>query len=238
VDFPDFRKLPDWDSKFMPALRHACSRYEIMLHKMEAADSIAEDRETLLNLASRTHDDVDCLLRLQSEAPELLGWLARNLFETNLIVRHILISSENRIRWLAQALQDEQDIMVGVNLVSQMPPPEAEPRWIEIESILARVGVDDRRPLSVKALATAVGQEAEYAALFRIYSKYVHPTSWSINVPRTHREKWKVVLIIVGHLYASDTMDRLAKSFGVSVNDEEVDRILAAANEAQAKLSP
>lgn len=235
---PDFRKLPDWDSKMMPLLRRICDRNEIMLHKMEASGSPQEHREPLLNLASRVCEDVDGLLRLQGEAPELLGWLTRNLFETNLIVRHVLASSENMLGWLSQALQDEQDIMVGVHLVSKKPPPQTESRWIEIESLFRTSGIEKRRPLSVKALAAEVGQDEEYAAFFKIYSKYVHPTSWSINVPRPHREKWKIVLIGVGMLYASDTMDRLTKAFGISVDAEEVDSILNAAKAAQQSFRP
>jgi hypothetical protein len=37
-----------------------------------------------------------------------------------------------------------------------------------------------KMPFPTNKLAESVGRETEYAAFFKLYSKYVHPTAWSI----------------------------------------------------------
>src|SRR5207237_306565 len=44
----------------------------------------------------------------------------------------------------------------------------------------AKHGVAESRPLAVSVLAKQTGNQDEYEAFFKLYSKYVHPSAWLV----------------------------------------------------------
>ena len=68
------------------------------------------------------------------------------------------------------------------------------------------------------SLAKLVGCEAEYTAMFKFMSKYVHPSSWLINKPveETQSDTYRNILVIHAQLYAADSYERVREAFGVA----------------------
>lgn len=72
--------------------------------------------------------------------------------------------------------------------------------------------------MPINRLAKLVGCEAEYTAMFKFMSKYVHPSSWLINKPveETQSDTYRNILVIHAQLYAADSYERVREAFGVA----------------------
>jgi hypothetical protein len=151
-----------------------------------------------------------------------LAWAARNLFELNLIVRHVLSTEENFRSWLGQAIGDEQDFLSAVLAYADYPLDGGSRRAIE-QRRLALAGMAERhrlqpaKPFRVQALAAALGEQEEYGALFKLFSKYVHPSSLYINAyAHTPPEiSWLNVFLVKAQFYAGDTIGRISQAVGL-----------------------
>jgi hypothetical protein len=112
-----------------------------------------------------------------------MAWIARNLFE--LVVRYLYVreSDADLQALLDEQLRDEIDIYQGMKSLASL---EGDDRWCDeqirkVEELAAAGGhVVPKRPKPVVDLARAAGMEDEYRALFKLYSKWVHPTSWRL----------------------------------------------------------
>jgi len=151
-----------------------------------------------------------------------LAFCTRNVFEINLRARHILQSDGNLQQWIAEAVTDNIQVLEGVLSLRQTASPrDVEMLEAEIERIRAVAQKhqvsDSRRLLSVSELAKAVGQESEYRAFFRIYSKLVHPSSYLLNSsPDDLNGSFiRTTLVIHLQLYAYDLLGRIRRGLGV-----------------------
>lgn len=113
---------------------------------------------------------------------EFYGWLSRALFELYVLTLFVLRSEENLQVFLKAAMTDEIMILEGLRQLEGYASVEAgEEIRAEIDRLKAERG-DERSQLpTYAAIATAVGVKEEYDAFWRLYSKYVHPSSWMIN---------------------------------------------------------
>ncbi len=68
----------------------------------------------------------------------------------------------------------------------------------------------------LSALAKAVGLESEYKAFFKLYSKYVHPSSWLVNRDPywVQAWQWRTIFTVSAQLYAADTIERIKTAIG------------------------
>ena len=73
-----------------------------------------------------------------------------------------------------------------------------------------------KQPVSTGNLANKVGQEGEHKALFKLYSKLVHPSSYLVNdyggASSVENQK---ILQIHAQLYAYDTVTRVCEELSV-----------------------
>lgn len=205
------------------ALANFCERYEKLLATIKAGSTRTERNLVLFNLGSRAYLELDRARRLLDEPSDVLAWAARNLFEINLIVRFVLLSGENLNRWMAEMAGDERDMLLGILAISNDAAPEHQQtlrdRISEIEGILRRHNLEAKKPLQVRALASAVGMENEYEAFFKLYSKYIHPSSWLVNSPEARRDEWKGILALQAQLYGGDTFVRVRDAMGIAEDD-------------------
>src|SRR5262249_45276000 len=136
---------------------------------------------------------------------EVAAWAARNLFELDLLVRWVLKSDRNLEVWQTQLATDEMTIIEGVLGLSVGTNPHAvqvlESRMGQIRSLLAKHNVAEAKPKDIRSLAEQVGCGREYAAFFKLYSKYVHPSSWLLNASPDQRNGWVDAFLIQGQLY-------------------------------------
>jgi hypothetical protein len=147
----------------------------------------------------------------------------RNIFETNLIVRYICKSPDNTLHWLALRLQEEIDILRSTSTLAlsgehQDQQSRVRERIEFLEEILRERGMP--RPPRLprwSALALELGCEADYEALYGAYSKYVHPSAWTIVRPEP---AWDAIFakafLVHSQLYAVDAVSRAAEALGLS----------------------
>lgn len=147
-----------------------------------------------------------------------LAWSCRNLFEVNLTVRYVLLSEKYFTEWLGQALRDERDFIEGVLTLAGDDHAEQKSvlhsRHERLGDMAKRYHLEFSRPFQVKEIAKAVGEEAEYVAMFKLFSKYVHPSSLLINswARKEPELEWINFFLISAQKYAGDTIDRLREA--------------------------
>ena len=112
-----------------------------------------------------------------------MAWAARNLLELVLRYEYIQNSDENLRRLLDEQLRDETDIYESMKVLSDMP---GDAEWCDeqIQHIHQTAVTNGykvpKKPLQVAEIARAVGMEDEYRAVYKMYSKWVHPSSWRL----------------------------------------------------------
>jgi hypothetical protein len=120
-----------------------------------------------------------------------LAWTARNLFEAYLLVKYISQSDAKLLEWMGQGITDETDFIDGMLFCAD--PDESgtqidmlQTQRVRLLDLAKRHNLQKVKPFRVVDLAKGLGEEEEYGALFKLFSKYVHPSSLYIN-------KWALV---------------------------------------------
>jgi len=149
----------------------------------------------------------------------VIALATRNVFEINLRARYIEQSDANLKDWISEALLDRIQLYEGMLTLSG-PKEATDLLRAEIEynrQLAQKHGLAlGRKPMVTSELAQKVGMKEEYAALFKLYSKLLHPTSYSVNV--TPDEVGSLVnrniLLIHLQLYAHDLLGRSSDWIG------------------------
>jgi hypothetical protein len=116
---------------------------------------------------------------------------------------------------MGQAAGDEKAITEGLLGLAQDESRSAvgilRNRLSEIDDICKRHGIDPSRPFQIGNLARDVGCTEDYNALYKLFSKYVHPSSYLVNMPDEVRRNDETLNIFLIHasLYSGDTYGRL-----------------------------
>lgn len=115
-----------------------------------------------------------------------LAWAARNLFEAYLIVKYIDQSDEQLSEWVGQGITDETDFIDGMLFYAEPDDGGSHIAALQMQrgrllDMAKRHGLQKVKPFRVADLAKGLGEGDEYVALFKLFSKYVHPSSLYIN---------------------------------------------------------
>jgi hypothetical protein len=151
----------------------------------------------------------------------VLALCTRSLFELNVRVRHVLRSAANMKQWIAEAGEDRLELTKALMGLAEPGDPrmalfEDELRRIEHLKAKHQLPALRKKDTRLEALVRETGQEQEYRALFKLFSKLVHPTSYLINhgtVMDDHQTR--TVLLTRFQLYALDLLKRIADEMGV-----------------------
>jgi len=154
---------------------------------------------------------------------EVLAVSARNTFEIWLRLLHVLASEENRQAWRDENLTDQLEVYDAI-LALETPdsPKEAKAAVLaevdRVTQLAASRGINRRKKLmSGHALAKATGHEAEYDAFWKLYSKLVHPSSWTVNSPSSvSAPMYRMTLTANAQVYGREILKAVEKEFGVS----------------------
>mgnify|MGYP001570253067 CR=1 FL=1 len=148
-----------------------------------------------------------------------LAWATRNLFEVNLIVRHVLVSDDNLQRWLGQLLQDEKEFIEGILSVSSDQPrntnhEQLNSRLNGLQDMSRRHDLQFAKPFRTQTIAESLGMSDEYIGLYKLFSKYVHPSSLLVNAWYSQEPDftWLDLFVVKAQVYAGDTIQRLASA--------------------------
>ena len=170
----------------------------------------------LYNLLAKTRLYLYCLIKSLNEPTEQLGFITRSLFELNLITRYVLMNEKNLKRFIAQTGEDKIEILEGI-LKFREDSSEENVKIIKeeinrINTLKQKYGLTSIESLpSFKDIAHIVGLEKEYKALYKLFSKYVHPTPYIINgsYEEIHSNEVRNIFLICAQLYAWDIFQRI-----------------------------
>ncbi len=152
-----------------------------------------------------------------------LAWSTRNLFETNLTIRHVLLSNHNFSSWLGQALRDEKDFIDGV-LSTSGDSHDADAknslnaRLKQLHGMAQRHGLEFFKPFRVQDIAKGLGMLDEYTATYKLFSKYVHPSSLLVNAwhRQTPDTTWNDIFLVKAQTYTGDSVHRVMEACGLT----------------------
>ena len=119
---------------------------------------------------------------------EQFAWRTRNVFEAFLILLYTTSSALNAKEFVAQRIGDERSILQGIVSLAHGASGNIEPvrdRIKQCDTVLYRHGFSKAPPWRIDQLAKEVGLSDDYAVFYKLYSKYVHPSGWTIIAEAT-----------------------------------------------------
>jgi len=135
------------------------------------------------------------------------AWRIRNIFECMLLLNRIVANPGHASAFAAQKGSDERTILDGLLSLTERETPETElleARSRHLSAVLSKHGFDRASPWRMDVVAQEVGMKSEYDAFYKLYSKYVHPSSWSVLADPDEYEApeyWQIFLL-QGQLHA------------------------------------
>lgn len=158
---------------------------------------------------------------------EVLGFFARTCFELNLRTRHVIKSDTNLNQFIYELASDELDIYKGIKMMVNEETSPSDIATIDqhiqkIYQVVDRHNIVLKDPLSVHKMARDTNQKDEYDTVYRLFCKYSHPTSYSINKDPDAFEcmEFLNILIIHAQRFLFDTLGRIANEIKVDASEE------------------
>ncbi len=175
-----------------------------------------EEHLVIHNLLTALHPYIDIYQANTSGPISLIALCTRSTYELNVRVRLVLKSPNNIRTWMSEAADDRIDLLKAIIELSDTENPAAATLRDEVlrceelkrKHNLPNIRKADTQPI---ALAREVGLEEEHKALFKLFSKLVHPTSYLVNSGNVLDDtRLRNVLLIHFQLYVIDTLKRVA----------------------------
>lgn len=170
---------------------------------------------TLFNLLAASANCLDMAAKNIGEHISAIALATRNLYEINLQTLDILRSSDSLQRWLGEAVTDKIEVFEGI-LSLDTVDAAVEPHEVirtEIERLLSlrkKHVLPAARPSGAVEIAKSVGRTEEHKALFKLFSKLVHPSSYLVNNYKdANSDEIAMMLQVHAQLYAWDTFSRI-----------------------------
>ena len=111
---------------------------------------------------------------------------ARNLFECYLLIAYIISEPSKAKEYLSQKAYEEFEISEGFLSLKTANTPETSMKLIQdrmnyVKDLMNKHELTPSKSWHVSYLAEKTNNKLEYKAFFKLYSKYVHPSSWIVN---------------------------------------------------------
>lgn len=182
----------------------------------------SEKSVALGNLLASTSDYLDLMKSSLSAHISIPALSTRNIYEINIRLRSLIGHPDDLAKWQSEAVTDKIQTLEGILSLANESENIREQNTLkqEIERLRALVtkyGLPIvKQPVSTGNLAKQVDQEDEHKALFKLYSKLVHPSSYLVNDygSASSLENQKT-LQIHAQLYAHDTISRVCEVLSV-----------------------
>jgi hypothetical protein len=165
---------------------------------------------SLRSLTNYTSILLERLIIYQQSPIEFIAISARNLFECYLLVAFILSDSSKAKEFVGQKAAQELEINEGFLSLTKLSTPEAtinsiQDRMTYIKDLMKNHEIPIEKHWTVSYLAKQTNNKAEYEAFFKLYSKYVHPSSWILNSQASEYDNpvFRNIFIMQGQHYAS-----------------------------------
>jgi hypothetical protein len=173
----------------MQNLQALLEQLQVLQHDIDAASTESpEFRRTLRWLVLYTVLYVQCMADWFDERQwplQFCAWAARSLFELEIWTRYVLKKREYAERFAKDWIMDGIGIFEALQGWSELRGMPLDP-VLEKELNKLRSMRDAELPrckhvLKIHDLVAELGMEQDYKRLNRIFSKLVHPTSWSVQ---------------------------------------------------------
>ncbi|MGG22252.1 hypothetical protein ED991_02885, partial [Salmonella enterica] len=201
------------------------SNYKRLIHFCSGSKNIERTNKNvaLTNIAKGTHRSLSLLANNLSDDYDitLVALCTRNIFELNIRLRSIVKDENSLNTWMSEMVMDENQILDAISTIAN-DNHAAELELFENKKRLNNSILDKhdlksvKSPETVKSIAEKVGELEEYAALFKLFSKLLHPTSYLIN---SHSTAGCIdnfnILIVSAQKYAFDLFERLRNELNV-----------------------
>lgn len=177
---------------------------------------------TLVNLLSSSAQ----YLRVASDNLEghvsVCALATRSIYELNVRTRAILSAHDHMLSWLSEALTDKIQALEGLMALNTVHDMTTERSILcgEIDRLNALRGKYKlpivKKPEDAGAIAPKVGLANEHKALFKLFSKLVHPSSYLTNdYGNAASKEVRAILQMHAQLYAWDTFSRICDAQSV-----------------------
>jgi hypothetical protein len=176
----------------------------------------------LYNLLRSTADYLELAKSSLNSHISALALSTRSIYEINVRIRSLIEIQEDIKKWQSEAVTDKVQVLEGVLLLASGSENLNEQHILkqEIERLKGLAAKYElpiiKQPISTGNLAKTVGLEDEHNALFKLYSKLVHPSSYLVNdyngAASSENQK---TLQIHAQLYAHDSISRICEELGV-----------------------
>lgn len=188
-----------------------------------AASIKLEDKSDILaccicNLVQYSAEQLSRLAKMITDPIEYQAWAARNLFEATLLIEYLIQNPNAANNFISQKATDEIEIYEGMlSINTDMPSLLIQPmldRIQHIERTLEKHSFKKTKPWTTSWLASQTKNENEYKAFFKLYSKYVHPSSWIVLSVQNEIDTttYRNVFLIQSQYYAS-RIHKLARDY-------------------------
>ena len=143
---------------------------------------------------------------------------ARNLFECYLLIAYIISDPSKGKEFLSQKAFEELEINEGFLALKTANTSETSIKLIRnrmdyIKELMKKNEFTPSRHWTVSYLAQQTNNKVEYEAFFKLYSKYVHPSSWIVNSLNNEYDNqvFRNIFLLQGQLYASRIIKLISK---------------------------
>ncbi|MEI6268262.1 MAG: DUF5677 domain-containing protein [Methylococcaceae bacterium] len=131
------------------------------------------------------------------------AWRVRNVFEGVLLLEHVTKNKNSAEAFIAQKIGDEKTILESLLSLGSSAAENTSPireRIDKANAVLRKHGFEKTPPWRTDFLAISAGLKYEYDAFYKLYSKYVHPSAWTILSDADEYETiqyWEIFLVQV-----------------------------------------
>lgn len=210
-----------WSGNISEVLNIATSYMSIILQHIQSLTNSCEKSEknfVLFNLFRKLDTYLWCLRPSLDGPTEQIAFAARSILDLNIIARYLLMSEERLGLFRAEASCDEIEICRYLSRLPEKPGVSKKVLEDSINLIIANAQ-QQNLPLGkrkeIKDMAKDIGLSQEYKAYNKLLSKYVHPSSYTINSsPQTiHDERIRkaFVFLALSKTYATIKLIEKAK---------------------------
>jgi hypothetical protein len=181
-----------------------------------------EESATICNLLSAARSYLILAAENAENHLSVLALCVRSLYELDLRTRLVLTSPNKMREWEAEAAADKIELLEGILQLSSSVENTESRRVLQneisrLQSLLERHGMPpvDHIP-STAALAKSAGLHEDHKALFKLFSKLVHPSSYLVNdYSSAASPEVLAVLQIHLQLYAGDIIKRVCVALSI-----------------------
>ena len=156
---------------------------------------------------------------------EQLAWRVRNLHEIDLILRFVSRGDDDLAQWLGQMPNDEKDLVEGFLCLEDSyrisDVKEMKARLERLNAVCERMGTRMSRAFNMRTIAKALEKEKEYRLIYKLYSKFVHPSSWIVNgaQERTGATTYRNILVSMAQVLGDRIRSILRKELRMEDRD-------------------